>query len=75
MVSRLKTKALLAGALMVTGPAVDVAFAAGSEIVAQDAELTEVAVLGSRRSQRTVAEAAVPVDVISSSEVMHQGVK
>jgi hypothetical protein len=30
-------------------------------------------VLGSRRSQRTVAEAAVPVDVISSSELVHQG--
>jgi iron complex outermembrane receptor protein len=40
---------------------------------AQDAELIEAVVLGSRRSQRTVAEAAVPVDVISSSELVHQG--
>ena len=36
-------------------------------------ELTEVVVLGSRRSQRTVADAAVPVDVISLGEVLHQG--
>ncbi len=73
MVTQLKMKTLLAGALMVSGTVGGVAFAAGSEAVATDTEITEVVVLGSRRSQRTVAEAAVPVDVISASEVGHQG--
>ncbi len=73
MVTRLKTKALLAGALMVSGAVGGVASAATTATVAGDAEVNEVVVLGSRRSQRTVAEAAVPVDVISASEVGHQG--
>ena len=90
MVTRLKTTALLASALMVSGAVGGVASAASTpaesnvaldttnangntNATTPDTEITEVVVLGSRRSQRTVAEAAVPVDVISASEVGHQG--
>ena len=67
-------RAVLIGALFMASPTASLAAAPTSHSAsAHDDEVTDVVVLGSRRGQRSMVAAAVPVDVISLSEVRHQG--